>query len=52
MVDYTARIHVVQHLKRLAMTLLFLIHPGGERLLHNPAARAFEPCRHRVHLVG
>src|SRR3546814_2302776 len=49
-VDHPSGIDILQGFERHPVTLLLLIDPGGERLLHHPAARAFESRGHCFNL--
>jgi hypothetical protein len=50
MINHPARIDILESFERHPVTLLFLINPGREGLLHHPTARAFEPRGHRLNL--
>jgi hypothetical protein len=51
MVDHAPGIDIFHCFERHAVTLLLLINPGGERLFHHPATRAFEPRGHCFNLL-
>src|SRR3546814_6264566 len=48
--DHPSGIDILQGFERQPVTLLLLIAPGVERLLHHPAARAFESRGHCFNL--
>ncbi len=50
MVDDETGVHVGERLLGQAVALFLLGDPGGERLLHDPAARAFQPRGHLIDL--
>nr|WP_238879807.1 hypothetical protein [Achromobacter xylosoxidans] len=45
-----AGVYINQRFLGKPVALLFLGNPRGQRLLHDPTARAFQPGRHLVHL--
>ncbi len=51
-IDDAAGVYVSQRFLRQSVAFFFLGDPGGKRLAHDPAARAFKPLSHLIYLVG